>query len=154
MSKKSEMLAEQADALASLRKMLKPGDTVYCILRHRSASGMSRIIDLAIVQPEYDLIYPKQDDGSTDYDGKPKRKPKGHRIRSIGWLAGNLGVGGGSYDRDKEGVRVSGCGMDMGFHLVYSLGAKLWPNGTPKPHSTRNGKPDDDGGYALKHQWL
>jgi hypothetical protein len=40
--------AEQADAVAELHKLLKPGDTVYTILRHVSSSGMSRVIDLAI----------------------------------------------------------------------------------------------------------
>ena len=52
------------------------------------------------------------------------------------------------------GLRVSGCGMDMGFHVVYNLGYALWPDGTPEPHGTRNGAPDSDGGYALKHRWL
>ena len=31
------------------------------------------------------------------------------------------------------GLRVSGCGMDMGFHVVYNLGYVLWPDGTPEP---------------------
>ena len=52
------------------------------------------------------------------------------------------------------GIVCGGCGMDMGFELVYTLGLTLWPNGTPKPHGKRNGQPDRDGGYALKHDWL
>jgi hypothetical protein len=52
------------------------------------------------------------------------------------------------------GLVVGGCGMDMGFHTVYTLGRYLWPKGTRKPHGTRNGAPDKDGGYALKHSWL
>lgn len=55
---------------------------------------------------------------------------------------------------DNGGIKCTGCGMDMGFHLVYNLGATLWPNGTPTPHGRRNGEPDSSGGYALKHQWL
>jgi len=51
-------------------------------------------------------------------------------------------------------IGVSGCGMDMGFDIVYRLGATLWPNGTPTPHGVRNGESDSDGGYALKQQWL
>jgi hypothetical protein len=40
---------------------------------------------------------------------------------------------------DKSGgVRVRGCGMDMGFHLTYTLSAKLY--------GYENG-----GGYAIKH---
>ena len=38
--------------------------------------------------------------------------------------------------------------MDMGFQAVYCLGLSLWPDGTPEPHSTRNGEPDTNGGYA------
>jgi hypothetical protein len=55
---------------------------------------------------------------------------------------------------DNGGIKMTGCGMDMGFALVYELGARLWPNGTAAPHGTRNGKPDCDGGYALKQRWL
>lgn len=65
-----------------------------------------------------------------------------------------------------EGIRVDGCGMDMGFFLVYSLSSRLWPNGhecigeecPSNAHS--NGDRDytphhhRDGGYALKHIWL
>lgn len=59
-----------------------------------------------------------------------------------------------SRDDKTGGVRVGGCGMDMGFHLVYQLGSVLWPKGTKKPHGKRNGEPDYSGGYALKHEWL
>ena len=63
-------------------------------------------------------------------------------------------VGGYRRSDKSGGLRVSGCGMDMGFHVVYNLGYALWPNGTDKPHGTRNGEPDSCGGYALKHRWL
>lgn len=58
------------------------------------------------------------------------------------------------YSFGKQGLKVSGCGMDMGFAVVYELGARLWPKGTPEPHGRRNGEPDSDGGYALKQRWL
>jgi len=55
------------------------------------------------------------------------------------------------YTRDKRGaLKVSGCGMDMAFAVVYDLGKALWPRGTDRPHGTRNGESDSDGGYALK----
>ena len=62
----------------------------------------------------------------------------------------------GGYRRSDKtgGLRVSGCGMDMGFHVVYNLGLAMWPDGTPEPHGRRNGEPDSDGGYALKQRWL
>lgn len=63
-------------------------------------------------------------------------------------------VMGDSIDQKNGGIKIGGCGMDMGFHLVYHLGRVLWPNGTPEPHGTRNGEPDSDGGYALKQRWI
>jgi hypothetical protein len=38
---------------------------------------------------------------------------------------------------DRNGIRVGGCGMDMGFHLVYTLSRALF-----------------DDGYYVKHEWL
>jgi hypothetical protein len=70
----------------------------------------------------------------------------------ITWLAARA-MDKKMHDND-GGIKVGGCGMDMGFHLVYILGCTLWPDGTPKPHSTRNGELDSDGGYALKHEWI
>lgn len=117
--------AYRAQCAAELRKILKPGATVYTILRHRSASGMSRRISLAV--------------------------PIKGEIRNLDFLA--AAAMGDTLHKD-GGISVSGCGMDMGFHLVYNLGATLRPKGTRKPHGTRNGQPDTAGGYALKHAWL
>lgn len=122
--------AEREDAKTRLLAMLKPGDRVYAVLRHVSSSGMSRRISLVIP--------------TTDHEGKPA-------VTSIDWLAARLL----SYrQHDRGGLIVGGCGMDMGFHVVYALGSALWPNGTLAPHGTRNGEPDTAGGYALKHEWL
>ena len=118
--------AHRAQACADLRKLLKPGQTVYTTLRHVSKSGMSRNISLVIV--------------------------KGGELRDITFLAAvamNDTLASGNYNA----IKVGGCGMDMGFSLVYNLGATLWPKGARKPHGRRNGEPDSAGGYALKHQW-
>lgn len=153
MSKAQEKRDERADALRQLRALLKPGAKVYTILRHASSSGMSRVIDLAIPVREYRDVYPRAADGSTDYDAKPRRVFVGLRIRNIGYLAAR--AMGYTFENGRHyGIRVGGCGMDMGFHLVYNLGATLWPKGTPKPHGMRNGEPDRCGGYALNHEWL
>lgn len=191
--------AEVAEAQASLKKLLKPGDTVHCILRHVSSSGMFRVIDLVIPYTRVDeyadpalevkswhcgkteayattgpkgfvrgilsghggraagescaITYP---DGETvKYpieQVKLYRKVKRPALRSIGYLAAK--AMGDRHDSDRSGIAASGCGMDMGFNLVYNLGATLWPKGTPKPHGKRNGEPDRSGGYALKHSWL
>lgn len=109
-----------------LRKILKPGQTVYCVLRKVSSSGMRRLISLLIVE--------------------------GGEITCIDYWASK--AMGRPCKGNGDGITVNGCGMDMGFELVYSLGRSLWPDGTPAPHSTRNGEPDSSGSYALKHSWL
>ena len=111
------------EALTRLRELLKPGDTIYTIMRHCSRSGMSRRISL--MSPD---------------------------MHSLDWLCERAGLA--KTRKDKEGLVIGGCGMDMGFALVYGLGRMLWPRGTPEPHGRRNGEPDSDGGYALKHTWL
>lgn len=124
--------AEIEESRAKLLKHLKPGDTVYTLLEHRSASGMSRDIRVLIIKEAWE-------------SGTPVIFQPNHHIATL------LGL---PRARKGDGVRMSGCGMDMGFEIVYRLGRALWPQGTDKPHGRRNGEPDSDGGYALKHQWL
>lgn len=98
---------ERENARAKLREWLKPGDTVWCILRHVSRSGMQRTIEPVIIE----------DDG----------RGNGPEPREIGWaVARALGL---PFDRDRGGVKVGGAGMDMGAHLVYELSRALWPDG-------------------------
>ncbi len=54
------------------------------------------------------------------------------------------------------GVYVTGCGMDMGFHIVYNLGSILYPKGDGKTITGRNGdkNPETDGGYLIKQRWV
>lgn len=134
---------ERDKARDSLRAMLPPGATVYTNLRHRARSGMSRVIDLHVIE-----------------DGE---------IRWIGYTAATaIGM---RYDRDRNGIRVSGCGMDMGFYVVYELSEALYPDGfgctgdadgrrcLSNDHSNGDrdytpGHPHRDGGYALRHRWM
>lgn len=120
---------ERNRCLDQLRKWLKPKMTVYTCLRHVSSSGMSRDISVHIVCDSGEILNVS--------------------AAAAGLLGWTLKERNGSWC-----VRVSGCGMDMGFHLVYSLGRVVWPDGTPEPHGTRNGEPDTCGGYALNHRWL
>lgn len=129
---------KRIEAITELRKILKPGATVYCVLRHVSRSGMSRGIDFYYL-----------------HKGEPFwiTAQVGHAIdcpQSLNdWKA-------------SKGLRIGGCGMDMGFHCVYSLGRVLFPKGyvpakTGKSFG-RNGTDatdlDTDGGYALNCKWL
>lgn len=151
------------ESLSTLRQWIKPGDTVYCVLRHVSRSGMSRDISPLVIQ-----------NGEHRYLAY-------HVARVLG-----LRDVAGAHDA----VRINGCGMDMGFELVYQLGRRLFPGGfgevcthpgcryrpssrqaatqantslgetkSAHPHKFRgrNGDTsgwDDDGGYALRHRWL
>ncbi len=129
--------AEKQEIIKGLKEMIKPGDVVYTILRHRSASGMSRVIDLYVM-------------GRDNY-GRPSPQ-------RISWQAAKLL--GYTYDMDREGLKVGGAGMDMGFHVVYSLSATLFPKGFKvgrKGTHSRNGDTsgfDNDGGYALNQEWM
>ena len=90
---------EIKNAGLTVAELIQPGVTVYTLIRHVSASGMSRVIDLFVIQ--------EAKDGSGPY------------LRRFSWSAAI--VGGSTYDRKHEGVKVWGYGMDMAFCLVSSL---------------------------------
>ena len=136
---------EIAEAKKRLLNILKPGSKIYTILRHRSSSGMSRVIDLIFIDAEYS--------GSLHHmEAKPNIYRIGYNVAIV------LGL---KWD-NRDGIKVGGCGMDMGFHLVYSLGSALWGHGSEGDAvkqgyvTGRNGDttPETDGGYLLKHSWL
>lgn len=110
---------EQEESIERLRQLFA-GDknpTVHTILRHVSASGMTRDISLVYVKDGqlYNVTY--------------------SAALALGWpLSERSGY---------RAIRVGGCGMDMGFHLVYTLSSVLFRNST-----------DSDAGYTLKQEWL
>lgn len=115
----------------AFRLGIAPGACVYCVIsKTPGASGMTRSIKLLV----------------------PYTDKYGSGVADISWLAAKLGVA--DFDRTNGGLKMRGCGMDMGFQAVYNLGCALWPEGTPEPHGERNGEPDSNGGYALKHRWI
>lgn len=93
--------AQREEALADLHKLLKPGDEIYLINRHTSSSGMMRIIDPIVF-----------------------RKSNVYYIRfDVAVLLGE------TLDRQREGIKITGAGMDMGWDLVHRLGYALYPDG-------------------------
>lgn len=141
--------AEKNEAIERLLQVVEPGDTVYTILRHVSRSGMQREISLVAI--DRSVIAKLDGDIAARYVTDVIAKLSHDALTTIDyWAARALGYRTGKHG----GIVVGGCGMDMGFHLVYNLGRTLWPKGTAKPHGRRNGQPDSDGGYALKHRWL
>ena len=128
---------EIEQATKFLRSILKPGTTVYTKLNHVARSGMSRSITAYAVM-----------------DGEP--------FYLSGYAARVLDERRDKYD----GITIRGCGMDMGFALVYRLSSKLYPEGHicvgKQCPSNDHANGDrifsrhhhDDGGYALRQRWM
>jgi hypothetical protein len=93
---------EQAEAIADLRQSLRPGDTVWTSLKHVASSGMSRHIDVLTI-PSKDTVLV-------------------HTWR----VSKALGM---KISPKTDALVVGGAGMDMGFHVVYSLSRTLYPDG-------------------------
>ena len=132
---KKEKERRKESAIAHLRTVLKPGDTVQTVLVHVSRSGMYRHIK---------VVFDSKD--ISGYVADALEYP---------WK-GNGAVG------------VGGCGMDMGFHVVYSLSYLLFPKGFTCIGKRKRCPSNDhfngdrnyrrhkhnSGGCALRQQWL
>ena len=98
---------ELNSAREALERLLNSGDTVYTVLRSVSRSGMYRRIDLYTIDDSARM--------REINNGRP-------RVQYLsGYCAVLLGI-----PRSDKGLGVSGCGMDMGFHLVDLLRARLF----------------------------
>lgn len=96
-------MPDQREALDNLRRYLKPGDTLYTIVKHVSRSGMQRSIAAYAIPRD---------------SGEPQ------------WLSGYVARAGlARLDSQRDANVVHGCGMDMGFALTYELARLLWPEG-------------------------
>lgn len=104
---------ENEEQIARLREWFPKGSTVYTIVRHVAKSGMSRTIGVVALSVQ---------------DGTVENRHPNYATAEV------LGL---RLDKKHEGVKISGCGMDMGFEIAYRLGQKLYGDG-----------------YALKHKWL
>ncbi len=132
----SKRKSEREEAITHLRKVLKPGDTIFTVLRHVSRSGMMRHISVLKIESADRIL-------DLDFNAS----------KALGWSRVDKG----------DGVKVSGCGMDMGFHIVYSLSQELFPDGfdcigkncPSNDHVNRDdSKHHTSGGYALRQKWL
>ena len=101
------------EAIKTLKENIKEGDVIYTQLNHTSQSGMMRHIKVKQIKNNYPLDW--------------------SRLVAIAldWKEAKSRFGG------YNGIKVGGCGMDMGFHLVYTLSSVLYNDG-----------------YAIKHNWL
>jgi len=90
--------AEIAEAIKDLREALSDVDVIYADVVHVSRSGMFRCIRPFIVTEDrrpWDLTY----------------------------LVARAGIGKAS--QRHGGIEMGGCGMDMGFALVYEIGRAI-----------------------------
>jgi hypothetical protein len=123
LSKKAQVAQDQEEAIAKLRELFahhyrEGAPVIRTILRHCSQSGMSRDISLVYVN----------DAGN---------------LQNITYWAG-LALGWTLTDRNgSRAIKVGGAGMDMGFHLVYTLSRVLFNDDTT-----------GDAGYRLRQEWL
>lgn len=113
---RKEITAEQQERLKAFG--LIEGCTVYTKINHVSKSGMSRAISCYII-----------------VDNRPVK---------IDYLICKV-LEVAKFDTKHGGAKVGGCGMDMGFDLVYRLSRKLFESAPGHP---------TDGGYNLKQEWL
>ncbi len=136
--------AQRAESLEILRDIVKPGDTLYTILRHVSSSGMYRVID----------VYKME-------------SVKGEVVKH--WLSYHIArVLDYRFSEKHEAVGVGGCGMDMGFSVVYNVSRALYAQGykclgkkcPSNSHVNSPAKPKIKGrythtdGYAVSQKWL
>ena len=108
-------MAERDDARQRLREIFDGVErpTVHTVLRSVSRSGRSRDISLFVVS--------------------------GGELTDITWLTAKA-TGHRLIDKGQRAIRVNGCGMDMGFSLVYDLSHTLF-------------SPVERAGYVISHRW-
>ncbi len=106
-----------------LRALCPPGATVYTVLRHASRSGMDRVIAC--------FVMGRDGAGACAPLWVPSSRIA--RVLGSGWRD----------DRNYDGNHVGGVGMDMGWHLVYTLSFALYGQDA-----------DDAGRPILTQRWL
>lgn len=92
---------EREEAARRLQMLLPKGSTVRTIVRHVSQSGMSRAISVLAVD--------------------------GDEITDVSWLVQK--VTSFRLHPSRPGLKVTGCGMDMAFHVVYTLAQEIYGDG-------------------------
>jgi hypothetical protein len=96
-------------AIEKLREAIEPNDTLYTQLEHVTKSGMTRFIKVRQIKDDYpyDFTYLV--------------------AKALDW----------KYSDKYYAIKVGGCGMDMGFDLIYNLSYVLHGDG-----------------YAINQRWL
>jgi|TARA_S200002703_G_scaffold56765_1_gene49501 hypothetical protein len=100
---------EEERIISHLEEMFPKGSTAFTEVTKVSKSGMSRHIKIM--------------------------RPYNDEVENLSWYVAKLL--GWTYKDNTRSIFVRGCGMDMGFHVIYTLAQALYGDG-----------------YALKQRWL
>lgn len=138
--KLSKKEIEMESWIRELKGILGSNNTIYTSLKHVSSSGMMRHISVHHIRK--------------------------NEMLDISWYVARIL----DYKRaDNGGLKVSGCGMDMGFHIIHNLGYALYPKGfkclgkkCPSNDHFNDFKCDrvkgkhhhKSGGYYFKQKWI
>lgn len=141
-AQRAQQERERTEARDRLRELLASVNVIYTVLTHTSRDGMFRAI-----KP---LIATHLDD-----------------VRDITHL---VSLATGDKEHRRGGIGMGGCGMDMGFALVYNIGRVIIDNepwqcrGDRCPSNEHVNSPrapygpevihTGDGGYRFRHTWL
>ena len=120
MSNKTNQEDQQLSKQRLLSEYLNDTRTVYTVLRSVSASGMTRHISLVVA--------------GLDNTGEPALFDITYHVSKV--LGDKLNERNGY-----RTIKVNGCGMDMGYHLVHNLSSVLYAG-------------QDRAGYVLSHRWI
>lgn len=99
-------LTEADEMLARLRVLFPQGSTVTTVVRHVSQSGMQRAISVL----------------HAGTDG----------IDDVSWMISRAGLF--KNHTRQPGLKVDGAGMDMAYHVVYTLAGRLYGDGYALQH--------------------
>ena len=99
--KRNKIRIEKEKSIETLKEYLKKDMTIHSIIRSVSSSGMSRNISFKITDKDniLDLSY--------------------HIAKALKY----------PFNDKKHAVKVTGCGMDMAFHVVHNLSHVLYGKG-------------------------
>lgn len=86
--------SEIENAKDKLISLLSETDTIYTVLRSVSKSGLSRVISFHVVNDNKEIV-------NINY-----------------YIKVLLGC---KFSKSLDGLKIVGCGMDMGFHVVHTL---------------------------------
>lgn len=120
----------KAEAIAELKKWLPQGATLEMHLARVSRSGMSRVIRCSVIW--------------IDEEGKHAtfQNLSGYVARAIGHTL---------VEGFDGGVRIFGCGMDMGLALADIVSYELY--GLPLNQNHRDDNSEDEK-YGIRYRWI